>query len=154
MIHIRRYQAGDEIELRKIFFHTIRNINIKDYSKEQVTAWAPDEFDATQWQERVSAINPFIATIDHHIVGYADIQPDGHIDHFFCHWQHQGQGVGKTLMQTILSQAKHNNINRLYSHASITAKPFFEHFGFTMVKQQSVEIRGQILTNFVMEKFV
>ena len=32
------------------------------------------------------------------------------------------------------------------------ARPFFEHFGFCLVKEQQVEIRGEILTNYVMEK--
>lgn len=45
-------------------------------------------------------------------------------------------------------------LDRLYSHASITAKPFFEHFGFKEVKEQEVHIRGQILTSFVLEKFL
>ncbi|MGL5364343.1 MAG: GNAT family N-acetyltransferase, partial [Plesiomonas shigelloides] len=39
-----------------------------------------------------------------------------------------------------------------YSHVSITAKPFFERFGFRVVKKQQVAINGQVLTNFLMEK--
>lgn len=65
---------------------------------------------------------------------------------------HQGKGIGKMLMNRLFHEGKINNINRLYTHASITAKPFFEHFGFNEVKRQQVSIRGQILTNYVMEK--
>ena len=32
------------------------------------------------------------------------------------------------------------------------AKPFFEHRGYVAVKEQQVERRGVLLTNFVMEK--
>jgi putative acetyltransferase len=32
-----------------MFFNTVRNINIHDYSKEQVIAWAPSDFDFTVW---------------------------------------------------------------------------------------------------------
>jgi len=48
--------------------------------------------------------------------------------------------------------ARISNINRFYSHVSITAKPLFAHFTFNEVKQQQVSIRGQVLTNYVMEK--
>ena len=38
------------------------------------------------------------------------------------------------------------------THASITARPFFERRGWRVVKEQRVERRGVALTNFVMEK--
>lgn len=154
MLVIRKFQNGDESALREIFFNTIRNVNINDYSEAQVQAWAPDDYDQSEWCKRISSINPFIAILDSKIVGYADIQDDGYIDHFFCHWDHQGKGIGKALMQKLTAAGQKKRINRLYSHASITAKPFFEHFGFKEVKKQQVKIRGQVLTNYVMEKFV
>ena len=43
-------------------------------------------------------------------------------------------------------------ITRFYSEVSITARPFYEKFGFKVAKEQTVEIRGQKLRNFVMEK--
>ena len=73
---------------------------------------------------------------------------------FFCHWNHQGKGIGKALIKELFAEGKKKGINRLYSHASITAKPFFEHFGFKAVKKQQVKIRGQVLTNYVMEMFM
>ena len=38
------------------------------------------------------------------------------------------------------------------THASITARPFFEARGYRVVRQQQVERQGVALTNFVMEK--
>ena len=38
------------------------------------------------------------------------------------------------------------------THASITARPFFEKRGYRVVKEQQVERHGVLLTNFVMEK--
>jgi putative acetyltransferase len=80
------------------------------------------------------------------------LQSDGYIDHFYCHLDYQGKGVGKALMRALMDKGEQTGIQRYYSHVSITAKPFFEHFGFEIVKQQSVEVRGAALTNFMMEK--
>ncbi len=148
---VRKYKKGDEKAIWQIKHDTIRKVNINDYSEQQVQAWAPDIYDEERWTKRINEMNPFVAEIDGIIVGYANIQSDGYVDHFFCHFEYQGQGVGKSLMQSILDKAQAEGINRLYSHGSITAKPFFEHFGFIAVKKQNVQIRGQILTNFVME---
>ncbi len=40
----------------------------------------------------------------------------------------------------------------LYTHASITAKPFFIKRGYKVIKQQLVEREGILLENYVMEK--
>jgi len=98
----------------------------------------------------MASIQPFIAELDGVIVGYADLQPDGLIDHFFCHHTYQGKGVGRALMNYIFSLADERKIPRLYSHVSITAKPFFERFGFSIESEQTVEIRGEALSNFNM----
>lgn len=57
-------------------------------------------------------------------------------------------------MQHILSEGHKKAIIRYYSNVSITAKPFYERFGFTVISEQKVCIRGQSLTNFTMEKRV
>ena len=152
MLNIRKYQKGDEPALREIFSKTVRIVNAKDYSQSQVQAWAPDDYDEAAWSERICSMAPFVATLNGVIVGYADIQDDGYIDHFFCHWNYQGIGIGKSLMEKLLLVGKSKGVERFYSHVSITAKPFFEHMGFESIKEQQVEVRGQLLTNYVMEK--
>ena len=37
-------------------------------------------------------------------------------------------------------------------HASITARPFFERRGYTLIRPQWVERHGILLQNFVMQK--
>ena len=41
---------------------------------------------------------------------------------------------------------------KIVTHASVTARPFFEKRGYTVVRAQQVERVGVLLTNFVMEK--
>ncbi|MFM5900284.1 MAG: hypothetical protein ACKPJH_04260 [Dolichospermum sp.] len=45
-----------------------------------------------------------------------------------------------------------NNLPK--AEVSITAKPFFQHWGFTVVKEQEVERRGIKFKNYVMEKYL
>jgi putative acetyltransferase len=40
----------------------------------------------------------------------------------------------------------------IVTHASVTARPFFEKRGYKVVKEQQVERQGIFLTNFVMIK--
>ena len=149
---IRPFKTADAPALRALKYATIRQVNRKDYTEQQLQAWAPDEYDEADWLQRISAMNLLVATLDGVIVGFADVQDDGYIDHFFCHSDYQGQGIGKALMNEILAISQLKSVKRLYSHLSITARPFFERYGFYVVREQQVDIRGKILTNFVMER--
>jgi putative acetyltransferase len=151
-ISIRKYVAGEEVVLRELFFETIHNVNSSDYTEQQVNVWAPQQYNAEDWLQRIKAIDPYVAIVDGEIAGYADLQRDGYIDHFYCHWRFQGQGVGRALMKTLLSKGRTLGIKRFYSQVSITARPFFERYGFLVLKQQRVSIGDIELTNFKMEK--
>ena len=55
-------------------------------------------------------------------------------------------------MEHVFSIGVDLGVTRFFSEVSITAKPFYEHFGFTVVNEQEVDMRGVTLTNYVMEK--
>ncbi|HGY9594079.1 GNAT family N-acetyltransferase [Vibrio campbellii] len=152
MITIRDFQEEDAPTLWALFFNTVRNVNRRDYTEQQVKAWAQEGFDSQLWLKKMISIQPFVAELDGVIVGYSDVQPSGLVDHFFCHHEYQGQGVGRSLMTHVFKQAEAKGLNRIYSEVSITARPFYEHMGFTVVNEQQIEVRGATLTNYVMER--
>ncbi|MGR5108911.1 GNAT family N-acetyltransferase [Vibrio jasicida] len=152
MITIRDFQEEDAPKLWALFFNTVRNVNRRDYTEQQVKAWAQEGFDSQLWLKKMVSIQPFVAVLDGVIVGYSDVQPSGLVDHFFCHHEYQGQGVGRALMTHVLEQAKAKGLTRIYSEVSVTARPFYEHMGFIVVNEQQIEVRGATLTNYVMER--
>ncbi len=42
---IREYQSSDCKELAKLFYNTVHTVNAKDYTKEQLDAWATGQID-------------------------------------------------------------------------------------------------------------
>lgn len=152
-ITIRRYHEKDARSLSDIYFYTIHNINIHDYSKEQINAWAPKScLELEGWKKKWEKLPPIVATTDNQIVGFAEFENDGHIDCFYVHHQFQNKGVGSALMKEIEQQALHKNISKIFAEVSITAKSFFLSKGFIVTKEQLKKIRGFDLKNFVMEK--
>ena len=150
MMTIREFKIGDEDGLWRVFYSSIHQVCSNDYSEEQIHAWAPADLDPTIWVSKIQSIKPFVVVDGEKIIGYADLQKDGKIDHFFVHGDHQAQGVGTFLMNKIIKKSV--NKKRLYSEVSHTAKPFYEKHGFKAVKVQEVNMRGVILTNNIMER--
>jgi putative acetyltransferase len=151
-IHIRRFQAGEETALFEIFYSAVHLIARRDYTAEQIDAWAPRDLDPLRWEKRIRAINPFVAEINGDRVGYADIQPSGYIDHFFVSGRHPRRGIGSVLMNRLLQEAESLGAPILTSDVSRTAQPFFAKFGFVVVEQRYPECAGVVVPNALMRR--
>lgn len=137
-----------------LYFQTIRRINIRDYTQAQVEAWAPAERDMEKWERSFDGKAVFVAEEQGKILGFGELETNGHIDKFYVAADRIGRGVGRKIYADIERQAVQWKISRLFVEASITAKPFFERMGFSAVREQTVLARGTPLNNFVMEKLL
>lgn len=152
MIKIRKYKKEDAAALASIYYHTIHIINRRDYTQAQVNVWAPElSKDTEGWLKKWEKITPLVAVINAQPVGFVELESTGHIDCFYVHHEYQGQGIGSLLMQAIYNEAMQQDINRLFADVSITARLFFEHKGFQVIKQQTIVRQGIELNNFSME---
>lgn len=149
---IRTYAAPDCDALIELFRLAVRQTAPADYSQDQVLAWAPDEIDRANWQRRRTCKPTWVAEIDGKIAGFMDLEADGHIDMAYVHPACQRLGVATALLSFVERAARMKDIKRLYTEASITARPFFEHRGFRVLSRQTVMLRGQAFLNYRMEK--
>ena len=153
-MRVRTYEISDTKQIVKLFYDTVHEVNIRDYTKAQVDAWAPADIDIESWTKSLSSKFTFVAEEGDKIAGFGELEASGHIDCFYCHKDFQRQGVGRIILGKIDAKARSLGIKKLYTEASITAKTFFESQGFMVVKKQEVERRGQKLINFAMEKLI
>lgn len=61
---------------------------------------------------------------------------------------YQGKGIAAICNE--LEQAF--DMDRITTHASITARPFFEKRGYKIISENEVKRQGIALANFIMEK--
>lgn len=152
-IRLKAYHPEDAKALAALFYHTVHQVNAQHYTAEQLAVWAPaSSLEPERWQQKWEKCAPIVATCEDQIVGFAELEINGHIDCFYVHYKHQGCGVGTVLMQEIDRRARAIALSRIYAEVSITAQPFFERKGFQFVKRQKVVRNGVTLTNCIMEK--
>jgi putative acetyltransferase len=152
MMHIRPAQGSDAPVLMQLFYDTVHRVNCRDYSPEQIEAWAPALTGPNCWQPRFSSQWTFVAAEGPEVIGFCELERDGHVGCFYCHYQHQRQGVGSSLLKHVEAIALQHGIDRLQTEASITAKPFFERHRFQTLQAQTVERHGVMLLNYRMAK--
>lgn len=61
---IRRYEPTDCKYLAKLFYNTVHTINAKDYTKEQLNAWANGNTDLEEWNKSLLEHYTFVAVED------------------------------------------------------------------------------------------
>lgn len=145
---IREYQPLDCEVLAELFYNTVHTVNVKDYTKEQLDVWATGIIDLEKWNQSFEEHYSLVAIDDEVIVGFGDINKAGYLDRLFVHADYQRKGIATTICNQ-LEQVVQGSI---VTHASITARPFFEKRGYRVIKEQQVERQGIFLTNFIMEK--
>lgn len=148
----RRFRLGDELALLDVFLSSIRDIASRDYTPQQIAAWASDDINPKDWAHLVKTLNPFIVEINGFIAGYADVQSNGYIDHFYVSGDYPKQGVGTLLMRCIHNEANILGLHKLTANVSKTAEPFFIRQGFHVVERGFPICRGVGLPNALMYK--
>lgn len=145
---IREYQPSDCKETTVLFYNTVHTVNAKDYTKEQLDVWATGKVDLEKWNQLLQEHYSIVVIENEVIVGFGDIDKTGYLDRLLVHVEYQGKGIATAICNQ-LEQTVQGDIT---THASITAKPFFEKRGYKVVKEQQVERQGIFLTNYVMIK--
>lgn len=149
---IRSFTTNDTPVLINLFRKTVHTVCKKDYSQEQLDAWAPNEIDESTWNARLNRSFAIVAEDNGSIVGFATLLPDGCIDMFYVACDSQSRGVGQRLFEALEAEAKLQNIIRLHSDVSLTARPFFFSKGFVIEKEYSKKIGNVTFLNAIMAK--
>ena len=142
---IREYRPSDCKYLAELFYQTVHSINAKDYTDQQLNVWATGNVDINEWNLSLSEHFSLVAIKGGIIAGFGDIDKTGYLDRLY----YQSQGIAAAICDKLEHAFE---VSKITTHASITAKPFFLHRGYNIIKEQQV-IRSNIpLTNYIMEK--
>ena len=148
-MEIREYKSSDCNEIADLFYNTVHFINAKDYTEDQLNVWATGNINIDKWNE--SFLNNYTVVVEEDgiIIGFGDINNEGYLDRLYVHKDYQSIGVATAICDRL---EKKYEVERITTHASITAKSFFEKRGYRVIKKQFVERHGVRLINYIMEK--
>ncbi len=154
MFVIRSYQDEDFEKVLKMHEETVRTINAKDYSSEQIEAWATkDERDIASWRQALASSYSVVAESQGHLVGFANLFiSQGYIDRLYMHKDYQRQGIARGMYNTLEAKAIESKIALLTVEAAITSRPFFEKMGFQCVLEQQQKVKNVFLKSFILTK--
>lgn len=146
-MNLRDYKPSDFVRVSELFLETVNSVNIADYTKEQCDVWTKKSNSLENRRSALTEQRTIVAELDGSIVGFGSIDKSGCLDLLFVDEGFQRKGVA-----TALCDELENGFQAVTTYSSITAKPFFEKRGYTVMKAQEVDCLGVSLTNFQMQK--
>lgn len=147
---LRLYQYSDLEGVITVFQRAVRETASRDYNPAQIAAWV--QADRDSWQKRLLNSHCWVATIEDTIVGFGNVELDGHLDLMFTHPDYLRTGVASALLQKLEHAVIAMALPVIFTEASITAKPFFSRRGYQLLAAQQVQVRGQNFINYRMSK--
>jgi putative acetyltransferase len=149
---LRKIANKDIKSCIKLFYQTVHHVNNDDYTPSQCEAWAPSTITSNPRWQSLTQNHGVLIEYENELLGFADMDDSGYIDRLFVHKDWQRCAIATKLLTRLEAIANKYLLPKLHVQASITAKGFFERHGFIVKKGQRVEINGQYLDNFIMEK--
>jgi len=150
---IRWATQSDYNQLGHIMFDAVRN-GQSLYNEAQRAAWMPTPRAGIDWENRLAKQSIIIEENSTQINGFMSLLPDGYIDFAYIRPSVQRSGMFRRLYDKIEYQALDTHTDRLWTHASLMARPAFSAMGFIVTNNQNVELNGQTFNRFKMEKIL
>lgn len=146
---IRKYISSDCEQIARLFYETVHSVNAKDYTPEQLDVWATGNVDTREWDRSFCEHYTVVCAESELILGFGDIDKTGYLDRLYVHKDYQRRRIASALCDELERAVE---VPVITTHASITAKGFFEKRGYNAVREQQVIRSGIALTNFIMVK--
>ena len=150
---IKRANLADLDAILSLYYNTVKIINAKHYTQNQIEAWLDDESRPERFEKKINEQLFYVCKNEFDdLLGFSSITEDGYLDLLYASKLHQRLGIGTLLMEQMLIAGKIYHFDKIEADVSITAVPFFKSNGFETINEQIVERNGVKLTNFRMIK--
>lgn len=154
--YLRRALHRDSQGIIDVHVKSIRDICGKDYTREQIEAWAGRNFKPELWNQAIDRDFIWVIEADEKIVGFGHFavmdEDNGEVLGLYFIPPAIGKGLGRKMFNEFIEVAKDHNLIRINLHSTITAKTFYESLGFHQNgSDTTVEMRGVAIPCYPME---
>lgn len=124
-VRLRLAEPADAAAICALHVASIRQLCAKDYSPEQIEAWAgPKRPEHYLWSIGQRCL--FVAEMDGKIIGIGEYNAaKTEVCALYVHPAHAGQGVGTLLFQRVRDELRALGLTQAQLDASLTSVPFY-----------------------------
>ena len=153
-MYIRRLLDDEYDDVVKLITQTVHTVCKNDYTKEELDAWAPENFDIRKFRNNLIACLNLAAFEKGRLVGFISMERSGYINRLYTHKDFLRCGIATALLERAEVWAKEKGIYELSLDSSKTAEGFYLNRGFKKSGVSVMNHRNVVFRNTIMKKVV
>lgn len=153
-MYIRRLLDDEYDDVVKLITQTVHSVCVNDYTKEELDAWAPKNFDIRKFRNNLSPCLNLAAFEKGKLVGFISVERSGYINRLYTHKDFLHRGIATALYMRAEEWAKKTGICEMSLDSSRTAEGFYLKMGFTKAGVSVMTHGDVVFRNTVMKKIL
>ena len=153
-MYIRRLLDDEYNDVVKLITETVHTVCSDDYTKEELEAWAPENFDIRKFRMNLLHCLNLVAFEKGKLVGFISMERNGYINRLYTHKDFLHRGIATALYQKSEEWAKEQGIREISLDSSRTAEGFYIKMGFEKSGISVINHGNVVFRNTVMKKVI
>ena len=153
-MNLRQITIKDQLELKKVYFDSIKSIDEKIYSKEQKRAWSSQAWDNPNFDKSINKGKGWLLSKNGIIIAFATRYPDNRVSLLYCKSKFQGKGCGAKLLCKLEDEAKKEGLDSLSTEASLISYQLFLKNKWQIIRKEKVNINNIFFERYKMFKII
>ena len=153
-MNLRQITIKDQIELKKVYFHSIQSLDEKIYSQEQKRAWSSQAWNNPNFDKSITKGKGWVLSKQGVIIAFATRYPNNRIALFYCKGEFQRKGCGSKLLGKLEDEAKKEGLDYLSTEASLISYELFLKNEWKSIRKEKVIINNISFERYKMTKII
>ena len=151
-MNLRQITIKDQIDLKKVYFDSIKSIDEKIYSNEQKRAWSSQAWENSSFKKSIIKGNGWLIEEKEKVIAFALRFPKNKISLLYCIAEYQRKGCGSKLICKIQEEAKDEGLNSLKTEASLISYKLFIRHNWKIIRKEKITIKNILFKRYKMIK--
>ena len=153
-MNLRQITIKDQLELKKVYFDSIKSLDEKIYSQEQKRAWSSQAWDNPNFDESITQGKGWLVSNQGVIIAFATRYPTDRIALFYCKGKFQRKGYGSNILHKLEDEAKKEGLYSLSTEASLISYELFLKNESEIIRKEKVIINNIFFERYKMTKTI
>ena len=153
-MNLRQIAIKDQLELKKVYFDSIKSLDEKIYNQDQKRAWSIQAWDNPYFDKSITQGKGWLLSEKGIIVAFATRYPNTRIALFYCKGKYQRKGYGSKLLQKLEDEAKKEGLKSLSTEASLISYGLFLKNEWEIIRKEKVIINNIFFERYKMIKII
>ena len=151
-MNLRQTTIKDQINLKSIYFDSIKSIDETIYSKEQKLAWASQAWFNAQFHKSIIKGKGFLIEHLNKDIGFAIRYPENKLSLLYVRGNFRGKGIGNILINAIEREAIKEGIVSISTDASLLSYKLLLKNYWEITSKEKISIQKIMFYRYKMSK--